>query len=245
MKTPCTIPSALYLDLELNCPDRFKPSDPNPEILEIGIVELDITSLRIVREHDYLVRPHRDISRRCTKITGLTNEDFKGAKPFKEVIAEICAEWPGNTASIAWGEDGAILTRACRHHSVRMPFRPFIDLSQIVRQALLLENQLSLGGALERLGLSFEGRAHTALADARNTARLHAEMIRRLRAPGVDTTPAPGVSKPTPRTWFGQLLANSLKANHPAGALIVPGTNHEHSGVKWHARVATSTEPNP
>jgi inhibitor of KinA sporulation pathway (predicted exonuclease) len=164
----------------------------------------------------YLVRPHRNISRRCTKITGLRCEDFKGAKPFKDIIAEICVEWPGKAVSIAWGEDGPILTRACRQHRVRMPFRPFIDLSQIVRQALLLENQLSLGGALKHLGLSFEGCAHTALADARNTARLHAEMIRRLRASGGDTTPAPGVSKPAPRTWFGQLLANSLKANHPA-----------------------------
>lgn len=216
MKAPSTMQSALYIDLELNCPDRFRPGDPDPEIIEIGIVELDITSLPIVRERNYLVRPHRDISRRCTKITGLISDDFKGAKSFKDVIVEICAEWPCKAASVAWGEDGAILSRACRQHRVRMPFRPFIDLSQIVRQALLLENQLSLSAALEHLGLSFEGCPHTALADARNTARLHAEVIRRLRAPSGDSAPAPDVSRPTQRTWFGQLLANSLKTIHPA-----------------------------
>jgi hypothetical protein len=57
MKTPSTIQGAVYLDLELNCPDRFRPGDPDPEIIEIGIVELDIASLRIVCERDYLVPP--------------------------------------------------------------------------------------------------------------------------------------------------------------------------------------------
>jgi hypothetical protein len=97
-----------------------------------------------------------------------------------------------------------------------MPFRRFIDISQIVRQTLLFENQLSLRAALELLGLEFEGCAHVALADARNTARLHAEIMRRLRAPGADTASAREVNKPSHPTWFGQLLANSLKTIHPA-----------------------------
>jgi inhibitor of KinA sporulation pathway (predicted exonuclease) len=216
MKTPVTIQSALYIDLELNCPDRFRPGDPDPEIIEIGIAELDIASLRIVCERNYLVRPHCDISRRCTKITGLTSEDFKGAAPFREVIAEIGFVWPGKATSIAWGEDGATLTRACRQHRVRMPFRRFINLSQIVREALLFENQLSLRAALELLGLGFDGCAHMALADARNTARLHAEIMRRLRAPGADPASARDTTKPAQPTWFGQLLANSLKTIPPA-----------------------------
>jgi hypothetical protein len=70
MKTPTTIQSAHYVDLELNCPDRFKPGDPDSEIIEIGIVKLDIVSLRIACERDYLVRPHRDISRPARKSPG-------------------------------------------------------------------------------------------------------------------------------------------------------------------------------
>ena len=90
MKVHPTIHSVLYIDLELNCPDRVRQGDP--EIIEIGIAELDTTSLSIVRERDYLVLPYRDISRLCTKITGLTSDDFKGAQAFKDVIAEIIAE---------------------------------------------------------------------------------------------------------------------------------------------------------
>jgi inhibitor of KinA sporulation pathway (predicted exonuclease) len=218
MKTPSTIQAALYLDLELNCAERFRPGDPDPEIIEIGIVQLDIASLRIVRERDYLVRPHSDISRRCTKITGLTNADFKGSKPFTEVIATIGSEWPSGATSFAWGEDGPTLTRACRQHRVRMPFRRSIDLSQIVRQALLFENQLSLRTALELLGLEFDGCAHMALADARNTTRLHAEIIRRLRVPGANPASGPEVTNPPQPTWFGQLLANTLKTVSAASA---------------------------
>lgn len=215
MRTLSTIQTALHIDLELNCPERFEPGDADPEIIEIGIVQLDIASLRIVRQRDYLVRPHRDISRRCTKITGLTNEDFKGSKPFTDVIARIGSEWPGKATSIAWGEDGATLMRASRHHHVRMPFSRSIDLSQIVRQALLFENQLSLRAALELLGVKFEGCAHMALADARNTARLHAEIMRRLRAPDANSASGSEVTNPSQPTWFGQLLANSLKTIPP------------------------------
>ncbi len=120
----------------------------------------------------------------------------------------------GQPTSIAWGEDGPILARACRHHRVRMPFRRSIDLSQIVRQVLLLENLTSLRTALELLGLEFDGCAHMALADAKNTALLHAEIIRRLRAPGTETASPREVTKPSQPTWFGQLLANSLNTIH-------------------------------
>jgi len=131
-------------------------------------------------------------------------------------MAGIGSEWPGKATSIAWGEDGATLTRACRQHRVRMPFRRSIDLSQIVRQALLFENQLSLRAALELLGLEFNGCAHMALADTRNTARLHAKIMRRLRAPGANPASGPEVTTPPQPTWFGQLLAASLKTIQPA-----------------------------
>jgi inhibitor of KinA sporulation pathway (predicted exonuclease) len=214
MRALNTFKSALYFDLEMNCPDRVIPGVGHPEIIEVGVVGLDVVTLKVVCEANYLIRPLRPISRRCSKITGLIDNDFKGAKAFRDVIADIQAQWPGRATGIAWGDDGAILTRACRQHRVRMPFRRFIDLSQIVRETFLLENQLSLRAALELLGLEFDGCAHMALADARNTARLHAEIMRRLRAPGADT--ASVATNPSQPTWFGQLLANSIKSIHPA-----------------------------
>jgi hypothetical protein len=124
MKSQNAFQSALDLDLEMNCPDRFRPGAGDPEIIEIGIAELDVeSSLEIVREQSCLTRPQREISHRCTRITGLTGDDFKGAKPLKEVIADMRAQWPAKPTGITWGDDGAILTRACRQLHLAMPFR--------------------------------------------------------------------------------------------------------------------------
>jgi inhibitor of KinA sporulation pathway (predicted exonuclease) len=214
MKTLDTFQSALYLDLEMNCPDRSTPGVGAPEIIEVGIVELNVVSLEIIREANHLVRPLREISRRCTRITGLTGDDFKGAKPFKEVIAAICAQWPGKPTGIAWGDDGAILERACRQFHVAMPFRRFIDLSQVLRDALLLQNPMGLRGTVNMLGLSFDGCAHMAVADARNAARIHGEMIRRLHIRPANTAPGPEFTKPDSPTWFAQVLERALKTAH-------------------------------
>jgi inhibitor of KinA sporulation pathway (predicted exonuclease) len=45
----------------------------------------------------------------------------------------------------------------------------------------LIKQQVNLAKAIEILGLGFDGTPHSALADARNTARVHAAIIRRMR----------------------------------------------------------------
>ena len=117
MKRLGRITTALYLDLEMNCSDELHPSlnTSDPEIIEIGICRLDVPSLRIAHETNYLVRPlHLDISLRCTAITGLTTGDLKSAPSFKDVLASIRRDWPANATCFAWGKDGDILERACR-----------------------------------------------------------------------------------------------------------------------------------
>jgi inhibitor of KinA sporulation pathway (predicted exonuclease) len=205
------IPTALYLDLELNCGDGPRPDQNDPEIIEIGICRLDASSLRVVQEANYPVRPlHLDISLRCTAITGITTDDLRSAPPLKDVLSRIQSEWPANATCFAWGIDGDILQRACRNHHLKMPFRRFLDLSQIVRSALLFEQQPGVLSAMEVLGLSFDGGAHMAVIDARNTARIHAELIRRFREEKTTNTPVDRGSEAGPPTWFGQLLERSL-----------------------------------
>jgi len=50
---------ALYIDLESTCWNRMPPPGMTPEIIEIGIVELDLIGLRITQEAAYFVRPRR------------------------------------------------------------------------------------------------------------------------------------------------------------------------------------------
>jgi inhibitor of KinA sporulation pathway (predicted exonuclease) len=208
-----TLHSAIYLDLEWNCPDTSCHNGAVEEIIEIGLVELDPTSLNINREASYLVRPRQlDISFRCTAITGITRCDLIGARPLREVIAKIAGEWPSKSTCFAWGEDEEVFVRACRAHQVPAPFRRFVDLSRTFQRMFLLSQQTSVRRATEALGLLFDGCEHMALADARNAARIHAEILRRLRSTEPPATPRPKIVSPCKLTWFGQLLQQSLLA---------------------------------
>jgi hypothetical protein len=62
---------ALYLDVELTCWSGPPPSDMRQEIIENGVVEMDLLTLKLTREAAYFVRPHRwEISDKCAKLTG-------------------------------------------------------------------------------------------------------------------------------------------------------------------------------
>ena len=160
-----TLPSAVYLDLEWNCADMSRQGDPDPEIVEIGLAELDPISLRVVREANYLVRPRQlDISFHCTSITGLTRDDLLTARPLRDVVTKITEEWPAKATCFAWGTDGQILTRACQAKHLTVPFRRFVDLNRTVQQILLLSEQLSVQHATATFGLSSDGCQHMAVA---------------------------------------------------------------------------------
>jgi len=213
MKDLKTLPSAVYFDLEWNCAVQPRPGASDPEIVEIGLVALDPTSLRLVHEANYLVRPrHLDISLRCTAITGITRDDLVRANPLGEVLSMIAGAWSANATCFAWGNDGDILTRACSKHSLAVPFRHFVDLSRQFQRTFLLREQVSVRRALDMLEIPFDGGEHMAVTDARNTARIHAEMLRRLRCAGPPRQrerEAPAAGDPS---WFAHKLQTSLEA---------------------------------
>jgi len=221
-----TLPSAVYLDLEWNCADMSRPGDPESEIIEIGLAELDPISLQLVRAANYLVRPrHLDISLRCTTITGLTRDDLRKAMPLRDVVSQIAQDWPSKATCFAWGDDGDILTRACQAKRLPIPFRHFVDLNQAVRLILLLSEQLGVRGATTALGLPFDGCQHMAVADARNSARIHAEILRRLRSIEPPVPPSLDANATHKSTWFAQMLESSLKKIAPITRVSLENPN--------------------
>src|SRR3981189_1680082 len=100
----------------------------------------------------------------------------------------------------------------CLTDTLRSPLRSVVDVNEIFWRVSLLRQQPSLRRALEVLGLPFDGAAHTALADARNTARVHAEILRRIRR---DTEPTSDkvatASESSRRTLFGEKLHRVLE----------------------------------
>jgi inhibitor of KinA sporulation pathway (predicted exonuclease) len=205
---------ALYIDTE----STFWAGPPPPgltyRIIEIGVVEMDLATLQITRESSHFVRPKRwEVSDPCTKLTGITADDIRTARAFPEVLGMVAEEFSPSTAMCCtWGDDASLIAAECHEHGLRMPLRNVADLAPVFQSLFLLKQMTSLHSAVAMLGLTFDGVPHGALPDARNTALLHAAILRRMRR---ELDPAPSVPQATDgsavMTAFGKKLSSALE----------------------------------
>lgn len=204
---------AIYIDLEYTCWEEMPPPGMKQEIIEIGLAEMDLAILKIVKEAVHLVRPKRwDISAYCSRITGLTSDDIRGAQPLASVLARIEQDFaPRGKLFVAWGDDLRELLPVCPSDLLQGRLKRGVDLSTAFRQISGMTRQLGVRDALLSIGETFEGEPHQALVDARNTARLHAAIIRKLLAPIVHPEPEEHKQKVSrSRSDFGEKLHASL-----------------------------------
>lgn len=201
---------SIYLDVEMTCWNSAPPQGMKPEIIEIGIVEMDLVTLDITRERSYFIRPRRwQISTLCTNLTGITENDIQSGRPFAQVLTELTEEFaPSQALCGTWGNDAALIAAACQTNGRQNPLRNLLDLAFLFQRLFLLKQQSGLASAIQMLGFDFEGVAHGALVDARNTARAHAAIIRRMRR---EPDP-PSIIEPAraePRSIFAEKLSSA------------------------------------
>ena len=91
-----------------------------------------------------------------------------------------------------------------------MPIRHVIDLAPLFQGLFLLKQMASLHNAVSMLGLTFDGVPHGALPDARNTALLHAEVLRRMRREPDPAPSVPTTDESPAMTTFGRRLFDAL-----------------------------------
>ncbi len=153
------------------------------EIIQIGCVKVGMTTRRIIDEFSSYVRPIRypRLSDYCTRLTGITQHDVDIAPTFVEMLAEFVA-WMGRPEEFtfcSWGAyDSFLLRQACRFHRVDYPFDDeYLNIKPIFSE-IVSGRGVSLERALEMLGMSFEGRLHSGIDDARNVARVWQTILR-------------------------------------------------------------------
>lgn len=204
---------ALYLDLEWTCWNAPPPPGMQQEIIEIGIVEMDLLTLNITQEASYFVRPRRwEISPKCTRLTGITTEDIQKAKPLDEVLSVLTKKFrPANKPCCTWGDDVSVIARTCASLGLVSPFRRPIDLSKVFQGLFATKDQLSLGRAIQMLEMEFVGIPHGALPDARNAARLHSSILRRMRREPDPVSPPVERNEVVSLSPFAQKLSACLK----------------------------------
>lgn len=166
----------IVFDIERN----FRPYQSNAptEVIDIGAIKVDASTMSIVDVFTSLVNPTAPLSRHTTKLTGISKQELKGTEKFPHVI-ERFREFVGEEYMfVTWGkEDYSFLTEDCVRHDVECPDlgkeRRF-DLQRFVFNAYeeLFPHQPGLKFAVEQLGLEWEGEQHRAFDDAKNTANI-------------------------------------------------------------------------
>lgn len=178
----------LVVDVEATCwKKRQPPPGEQREIIEIGICVFDMDKLEPGQPRSMLVKPQRSkVSPFCTRLTSITPEMAAQGLLFNDACVLLRQEYESpHGIWCSWGHfDRRMFKKQCDSFNVTYPFSAqHVNLKK--RFAILQRGkrkgkprQIGLMRSLEIMGLSFEGTAHRAGADAWNTARLLGAIIR-------------------------------------------------------------------
>ena len=175
--------SLVIVDLEATCCDEKSVPRNEMEIIEIGAVQVDPDTGEIISEFEAFVKPvrHPELTDFCTELTSITQQDVNRAKGYPEVIASF-KQWLTEIEVYdfcSWGAyDKSQFEQDCEFHNIPYPFiGKHRNLKKEFSEALGVKKQFGLGRAIKHLGLEFEGTAHRGIDDARNIARVYADLI--------------------------------------------------------------------
>ncbi|KAK7465482.1 hypothetical protein VKT23_005460 [Stygiomarasmius scandens] len=226
----------LALDFEGTCIEGSSFDYPN-EIIEFPVILMrwkdkdgsgQASELVVVDEFHSFVKPawKPKLSKFCTNLTGITQNQVDAAPDFVEVLWKLRAFMTKNKlihagdgkaiTRFCWCTDGPwdlgdLLTKQCFHSRIQPP--GWLQNNVIdVRRAVKLwmtggEKTTSTHGAtpnirgqLSALGLDFQGRLHSGIDDTRNISRVVIELARR----GVKLQPNLTVTHRKRFGWMGK-----------------------------------------
>lgn len=186
------------LDFESTCWENG-PRVGGQEIIEFPTVLLDMSTGKIVSEFQQYVMPVEQpiLSEFCTNLTGITQAQVEDGMPIGACLG-MFTRWvtalskkhqfsfntslPGKHATFATWSDwdlSVCLHYECQRKQLKKPqfFNQWIDIRATYRN-FFNRRPKGLAGALREVGISFEGREHSGICDARNTAALVACMAK-------------------------------------------------------------------
>ena len=173
---------ALVVDVEATCWEGFPPKGETSEIIEIGVVPVDLMTHEIERGESIYVLPERStISDYCTDLTGISLNTMrdKGIK-YVDAVRRLTEDYDSRKYTmISWGDyDREMFWKMADLYMADYPFPPtHINLKYFFAIWLGMVNMVGLRKALEKLGMEFEGVQHCGRDDAYNTARIFVAML--------------------------------------------------------------------
>jgi inhibitor of KinA sporulation pathway (predicted exonuclease) len=173
--------SILVVDLEMTCWRGHPPSGQEQEIIDIGLCAVAPGGVEVSQPHDIWVKPIRsEVSRFCTQITGITDEDLDDGQPFS-VAGEELKKYSRHCC--AWGSYGLPDKRWLEIEYARLgrpglKGMPYINIRKLVRNFFSLEYCTGLAESVRLCGKRFVGKAHTGGVDAYNAAVVLGHIMR-------------------------------------------------------------------
>lgn len=171
----------IVIDLEMTCWDSLESSKNTPEIIEIGLVEVDLSSKSISRHRQfYTIPPTTSISDFCTRLTGITplkikKQGFPLEKAFDIIQNKFGSK---NKMYIGWGADNEQIISQCSLMGIENPFsNNYLNFSMLYSIMNSTDKKFSLMEALTREGIDFIGNEHSGIDDALNTAELFLKFV--------------------------------------------------------------------
>ncbi len=165
----------LIVDLEATCDEHHEIPRDETEIIEIGALLLDGTTLTPIDEFNSFVRPvvHPRLTPFCTRLTTISQEDVARAPTFRFVAPKLAA-FGQDALFCSWGAyDRSQLERDARRCGIRTPLGPrHLNLKEAFARAAGDRSESGTYAALRRVGLAPTGTHHRGIDDARNIARL-------------------------------------------------------------------------
>lgn len=167
----------LVVDLEATCWRGHPPVGMYNEIIEIGISGVDYNTKEITFKDTIIVKPkYSEISKFCTELTSIDHNliDKEGVS-FEKACDILRNKYKSNGRFwMSFGNyDKNQIERDCKLKKVNNPFsQNHFNIKTLFSLAYGLPQDLGVQGALDYLGIEFEGTAHRAVDDAFNTAKL-------------------------------------------------------------------------
>uniref|UniRef100_A0A0D9V2Y6 Exonuclease domain-containing protein n=1 Tax=Leersia perrieri TaxID=77586 RepID=A0A0D9V2Y6_9ORYZ len=184
----------VVIDFEATC-EKGRRIYPQ-EIIEFPSVLIDAATGRVVSEFRTYVRPrhHPRLTDFCRELTGIAQSDVDAGVGLDDAL-RLHDEWlreaigdvdknDGRFAVVTWGDADCrtMLEQECRFKGIEKPayFDRWVDLRVAFEAAFGGGGRrVKLHEAVAKAGLQWSGRPHCGLDDARNTARLLVELMRR------------------------------------------------------------------
>lgn len=197
--------TTFVVDVEATCWDTQngeRAEGPN-EVIEIGIVALDLKTLNVTKKGSYVVKPRSTkVSPFCTQLTGWTQQDVDGAPDILQVLSTIRADF-GITRNHTWWSGGEydrykLSSDPNLQGSLGFLYKDFADarvdgidinpfesmrahynIKTLLAMKMGWKREKGLARSLAAIGATLEGRHHNGADDAYNTAKLVARLLRK------------------------------------------------------------------